>query len=185
MSLRGAKADLGGDTDITVDDYTTEIVRSGFPAIRRHSGRLLRAALDGYLDRVAERDTADVDHPIRDTGALRRRLTAYAAATSTAATFETARDAASAGQSHKPARSTAQPYRATLKQLWLIEEAPAWRPTRNHLRRLAAAPIHQLADPALAARLLGCDKTALLRDPPPARPCPATAHSSAPCTNPR
>ena len=160
--LSGTRPDLGGDTDITVDDYTAEIVRSGFPGIRRHSGRLLRTALDGYLDRVVERDFADLDHRIRDTGALRRWLTAYAAATSTAATFETVRDAASAGHSHKPARTTTQPYRATLEQLWLIEEVPAWRPTRNRLRRLAAAPVHQLADPALAARLLGCDETALL-----------------------
>lgn len=160
--LSGSKPDLGGDTDITVEDYTAEIVRSGLPGIRRHSGRLLRAALDGYLDRVVERDFADLDHRIRDTGALRRWLTAYAAATSTAATFETVRDAASAGESHKPARTTTQPYRATLEQLWLIEEVPAWRPTRNRLRRLAAAPVHQLADPALAARLLGCDETALL-----------------------
>ena len=133
--LSGTKPDLGGDTNITVDDYTAEIVRSDF---------------------------ADLDHRIRDAGALRRWLTAYAAATSTAATFETVRDAASAGEAHKPARSTTQPYRATLEQLWLIEEVPAWRPTRNRLRRLAAAPVHQLADPALAARLLGCDETALL-----------------------
>ena len=160
--LSGAKGDLEGDTDITVVDYAAEIVRSGFPGIRRRSGRLLRAALDGYLDRVVERDFADLDHRIRDAGALRRWLAAYAAATSTAATFETVRDAASAGESRKPARSTAQPYRAALEQLWLIEEVPAWRPTRNRLRRLAAAPVHQLADPALAARLLGCDETALL-----------------------
>ena len=160
--LSGAKGDLDGDTDITVVDYAAEIVRSGFPGIRRRSGRLLRAALDGYLDRVVERDFADLDHRIRDAGALRRWLAAYAAATSTAATFETVRDAASAGESRKPARSTAQPYRAALEQLWLIEEVPAWRPTRNRLRRLAAAPVHQLADPALAARLLGCDETALL-----------------------
>lgn len=170
--LSGAKGDLDGDTDITVDDYTAEIVRSGFPGIRRHSGRLLRATLDGYLDRVVERDFADLDHRIRDAGALRRWLTAYAAATSTAATFETVRDAASPGDSHKPARSTAQPYRATLEQLWLIEEVPAWRPTRNRLRRLAAAPVHQLADPALAARLLGCDETALLAGSSPGPPVP-------------
>ena len=170
--LDSAKLDLEGDTDITAVDYVDEILRSGFPAIRRHSGRLLRSALDGYLDRVVERDFEDLDHRIRDPGSVRRWLTAYAAATSTAASFETVRDAASAGEADKPARSTIQPYRSTLEQLWLIEELPAWRPTRNRLRRLAAAPVHQVADPALAARLLGCDREALLagQSPGPAVP---------------
>ena len=165
--LGGARPDLEGRTNITLVDYTAEILRSGFPAIRRLSGRPLRSALDGYLDRVVERDFEDLGHRIRDPGAVRRWLTAYAAATSTAASFETLRDAASAGEANKPARSTIQPYRTTLEQLWLIEEVPAWRPTRNRLRRLAAAPVHQIADPALAARLLGCDERALLEGSSP------------------
>ena len=160
--LDGAKPDLGGEAEFTVVGYVAEILRSGFPAIRRHSGRLLRSALDGYLDLVVERDFGDLGHRVRDPGAVRRWLTAYAAAISTTASFETVRDAASAGEADKPARSTTQPYRATLEQLWLIEEVPAWQPTRNRLRRLAAAPVHQIADPALAARLLGCDEGALL-----------------------
>ena len=160
--LSGSKPDIEGDTEITVVEYVAEILRSGFPAIRRHSGRLLRSALDGYLGLAVERDFGDLGHRIRDPGAVRRWLTAYAAATSTTASFETVRDAASAGEAGKPARSTTQPYRATLERLWLIEEVPAWQPTRNRLRRLAAAPVHQIADPALAARLLGCDERALL-----------------------
>jgi predicted AAA+ superfamily ATPase len=39
---------------------------------------------------------------------------------------------------------------------------PAWLPSRNHLNRLAQAPKHHLADPALAARILGLDADALL-----------------------
>jgi predicted AAA+ superfamily ATPase len=44
----------------------------------------------------------------------------------------------------------------------MIEQVPAWSPSRNRLRRLAASPVHQLADPALAARLLGLGADALL-----------------------
>ena len=39
---------------------------------------------------------------------------------------------------------------------------PAWLPTGNRFRRLAASPVHQLADPALATRLLGVDVDALI-----------------------
>lgn len=153
--LEGRRGPLGGAAGVGLVDYTEEIVRSGFPAIREYSGRSLRSQLDGYLERIVERDVHQQGRTVRDKAALRRWMTAYAAATSTTASFTMIRDAASAGESDKSAKSTTIAYRAALEGLWMIEEVPAWFPARNLLRRLAASPVHQLADPALAARLLG------------------------------
>lgn len=160
--LSGKHPDVDGAAAMELADYVEEITRSGYPAIRRSSGRVLRAQLDGYLDRIVERDFEELGHRIRNAGALRRWLTAFAAATSTTASYDTIRDAASAGERDAPAKTTTIPYRATLERLWMIEQVPAWSPSRNRLRRLAASPVHQLADPALAARLLGLDADALL-----------------------
>lgn len=160
--LSGARPKLGCATGMSVVDYVAEIVRSGFPAIRRLSGRVLRAQLDGYLERIVERDLDELGRRVRNEGALRRWMAAYAAATSTTASFEVIRDAATSGEADKPAKSTTIPYRAALEQLWIIEDVPAWLPTRNQIRRLGASPRHQLADPALAARLLGVEADALL-----------------------
>ena len=170
--LRGSRPAVSGATAVGLVDYAAEITASGFPAIRPLSGRLLRSQLDGYLDRIVERDVAEVGHRVRDRGALRRWLTAYAAASSTTASFETIRDAASAGEADKPAKTTTGPYRTTLEQLWMIEDVPAWAPARHRLRRLGVSPVHQLADPALAARLLGVDVNALLEDRPAGPPMP-------------
>lgn len=52
-----------------------------------------------------------------------------------------------------------------LERLYLLEPLPAWIPSRNALARLAQAPKHHLADPALAARLLGVGLEALLAGP--------------------
>lgn len=54
------------------------------------------------------------------------------------------------------------PYREILERLWILDQVPAWIPSRSHLRRLSSPPKHQLADPALAGRLLGVDADALL-----------------------
>lgn len=54
-------------------------------------------------------------------------------------------------------------YRDALSSLWLLDAIRPWTPSRNHLDRLGQSPKHQLADPALAARLLGLDASALLR----------------------
>lgn len=170
--LSGKRLPVQGASSVSLEDYVNEIIRSGFPAIRTQTGRVLRSQLDGYIDRIIERDFVELGHNVRNKDALRRWITAYAAASSTTASYETIRDAASSGESDKPAKTTTIPYRATLNQLWMIEETPAWAPTRNRLRRLAASPVHQLADPALAARLLGMDSGALLEGAPagPAMP---------------
>ena len=54
----------------------------------------------------------------------------------------------------------------TLERLWIIEPIPAWTPARNRLARLALSPKHQLADPALAARLRGATIDTLLEGTP-------------------
>lgn len=125
-------------------------------------GRARRAQLDGYLARIVEREFEDLGHQIRNPAVLRRWMTAYAAASSTTATFETIRDAATGGENNKPAKTTVQPYRDVLERLWIVDPVPAWQPVRNPITRLSAPPKHQLADPALAARLLGMDENALL-----------------------
>lgn len=170
--LTGQRPEVAGRSDLSLDDYAGEITSSGFPAIRQLSGRVLRSQLDGYIDRIVERDFIEAGHTIRNEGALRRWLSAYAAASSTTASYEAIRDAASAGEHDKPAKTTTGPYRSTLEQLWMIDEVPAWTPSRNRLRRLGASPVHQLADPALAARLLGVDIDALLDNKPAGPPIP-------------
>ncbi len=160
--LGGGRPPVEGRTDLRLGDYVEEILRSGFPGMRHLSGRPLRAQLDGYLDRIIDRDFPELGHPIRNPAALRRWMAAYAAASSTAASFETIRDAATGGEGEKPAKTTTQPYRDVLERLWVVDPVPAWTPTRNRIRRLSSPPKHQLADPALAARLLGLDADALL-----------------------
>jgi hypothetical protein len=160
--LRGKGGEVGGKTKVTLADYVREIVDSGFPGIRQLSGRALRAQLDGYLHRIVDTDFREQGYAVRRPEVLQRWLAAYAAATATTASIETIRDAATSGQGDKPSKSTTQPYREILERLWIADPVPAWLPARNQLNRLSQPPKHHLADPALAARILGLDAHALL-----------------------
>ncbi|WP_282947139.1 ATP-binding protein [Cellulomonas endometrii] len=170
--LSGAPVQVVGATTVSLEDYVAEILASGFPALRGLPGRALRAQLDGYLARVVDRDFPEVGQEVRRPDTLRRWMAAYAAATSTTASYETIRDAATSGHGDKPAKTTTGPYRDTLERLWLLDPVPAWSPSSNHLKRLGAAPKHHLADPALACRLLGSTAESLLtgQDAAPAVP---------------
>lgn len=161
--LSGARVPLTGTTDITLTDYTEEVLSSGLPGVRSLTGRARRSQLEGYVNRVVDRDIRDdTGVVIRNPAALRRWLAAYAAASSTTASFETIRDAASAGHEQKSSRVATQAYRDALTRLWILDEVPAWIPSNNRLNELGQSPKHQLADPALAAQLLGVQASTLL-----------------------
>jgi uncharacterized protein len=160
--LTGDQTRVEGVSPLALADYAAEIVASGFPAIRVTSGRVRRGLLDGYVQRVVARDFADQGRSVRQPEVLLAWLRAYAAATATSASYQSLLDAAHPGEVERPARSTVVAHRAVLEQLWIVDPQPAWLPTHNPLTRLGQAPKHHLADPALAARLLGVDADALL-----------------------
>ena len=170
--LRGDQPKIAGKTDLILAEYVREIVNSGFPGIRRLSGRALRLQLDGYLRRIIDTDFTEQGYTVRRPEVLQRWMAAYAAATATTASFETIRDAATSGQGEKPSKTTTQPYREILERLWIVDPVPAWLPSRNRLNRLAQPPKHHLADPALAVRILGLDAEALLSGDEPKLPIP-------------
>ncbi|HSW30212.1 MAG TPA: DUF4143 domain-containing protein [Longimicrobiales bacterium] len=155
-------APIRGETPIDLETYAEEIVRSGFPGMRALTGRALRTQLDGYIDRIVDHDFEEMGHKVRRPGMLRRWLAAYAAATATTSTIEAIRDAATSNEGDKPARATVLSYREVLGRLWILDPVPAWVPSRNPLSRLAYPEKHHIADPALAARLLGIDLPRLI-----------------------
>jgi uncharacterized protein len=159
---QGGRPDLSGVSDVGLEEYVDELLASGLPGVRNAAGRARRELLDGYLRFVIDRDFEEAGHPVRNPAALRRWMAAYAAATSTTASYETIRDAATSGEGDKPARSTTMPYRDTLERIWIVDPVPAWSPAEGYLSRLVQSPKHHLADPALAARLVGATRDTLL-----------------------
>lgn len=161
--LTGTRPDVGGLTQARLADYVTEICASGLPGLRGLSADARSDALLGYIERIIDRDVPEAGHNLRNPGALRRWMIAYAAATASTASYESIRDAATGGHSDKPSRSATVPYIDALERLHILEPMPGWSPTRNSLAKLTGRPKHHLADPALAVALLGIGEAALLR----------------------
>lgn len=162
--LGGGRPDLAGTTSVELETYVDEILASGFPGLRNTSDRALRLQLDSYIERIVDRDFAELGHSLRNPAGLRRWMAAYAAATATTTSFEKIRAAATGEEGERLSKDAALPYRVILERLWLLDPIPAWQPTRRHLSRLVAASKHHLADPALAARLLGATRGGLLEN---------------------
>lgn len=159
--LDGTAGSLQGMTAVRAGDYFSAIESSGFPGIWRQAPRPVKALLDAYLQRVIDRDLPEHGVSVRRPETLRRWLAAYAAASSTTTAYSRILDATTAGDGSQPAKTTTITYRDHLSQLWLLDPLPGWSPSRNPLARLQQVPKHQLADPALALRLLNLSARAL------------------------
>ena len=160
--LSGQRPTITGDTTVDLKTYASEVVASGFPGIRELPRRVRRAQLDSYIERVVDRDIAELGSKIRNPSALRRWMSAYGAATATTTTYAKIAVAANPGTREQPARATLTAYRDALERLFILDSLPGWLPTNAHLNELAASPKHHLADPALAVALLGLDENTLL-----------------------
>jgi len=73
-----------------------------------------RAQLDGYVQRVVQRDFPEQGLRVRRPDALRGWLAAYAAATATTASYNSILDAATPRESDKPTKTTVIAYRDDL-----------------------------------------------------------------------
>lgn len=146
--------DPAGQTSAMVAaDYAEQIIRSGLPGLTDLPLHLISAELDSYLYRSVDVEM-EGELPPRSIQTLRNWLRAYGAVSSTDTKYNEILDMATAGDSDKPAARTASQYRDRLASLWLLDPLDAWTFPGNDTTRLKRTPIHHLADPALAARLL-------------------------------
>jgi uncharacterized protein len=174
--LSGTAGKITGESEYGLEDYTEQIVGGGFPGMQSLSTAARAVQLDGYIRRIVERDFPEAGREVRNPAGLLRWMRAFAAATSTTATFETIRDAAATGHANPPPRSSTIPYRDTLKSIWISDPVPAWHPVGVRIERLTEGPKHHLADPALAAALLGASVQDLLTGRPVGPAIPRDGH---------
>lgn len=121
-----APVQLEGETTFALADYVEEILACGFPGIRGLPSRARTGALISYLDRALDRDISEAGVEVRRPAALRAWLQAYAAASSTTTSYTSILDAATPGESDKPAKATVLGYREGLERMWLLDPVPAW-----------------------------------------------------------
>ena len=160
------EATIEGHSPLRLPDYAEEICASGLPGLRGIRPAALGLQLDSYLARIVDRDLPEEGVLVRRPQALMAWLTAYAAATSTPASYTAILGAATAGETDKPSRAATQTYRDLLARIWVLDPVPGWTTSLAPLARLKTGPKHQLLDPALAARLLDVTPAKLLSGAP-------------------
>lgn len=153
-----------GSTSTGLETYLSEIIRSGFPGIRRLPDKGAIMFIDSYLENLADKEFEDQGYTVRKPRVLYNWLRAYAAATGSTAPYQVILDAATPDEKDKPAKKTTMAYREVLNNLWITDRVEPWLPINSQFKYLGMTAKHYLADPALAARLLGVTMESFLDD---------------------
>lgn len=63
--LAGGRPAFHGTTSLQLEDYAREIVASVFPSIRLMADTVRKDAIDGYIDRIVDRDVPEAGQSLR------------------------------------------------------------------------------------------------------------------------
>ena len=147
--------------DHSLGDVAEWTCRGGFPQTLGLSVGDAQRFLSLYLEEIRRVDIERVDGISRDPIRVNRLMQSLARNISTRATLRTlARDANGAQLDPKTVTS----YLSALERVFIAEDVPAWSPRLRSRITLRAAPVRQLADPALACALLRTGPNRLLDD---------------------
>jgi hypothetical protein len=152
-------------SDLTLADYLHHVVVGGWPDLVGADEDTAREFLYGYLATIVERDLPEVTREIRNPALVYRFLRSYALAAATATSMaKIVANTADPGTDAAVARTTAAIYRTGLDRMRIIDDLDPWAPALRTAKQVTQVPKRHLADPSLAAYLLGADSARLRRN---------------------
>ncbi len=152
-------------TDKDIYDYAYYICRGGWPlAINQDRDVALAQAVDYYEVLVTDDIFSLKDIPLhKDEQKARKLLRSYARNVSIAAATETLRDdCASSDESFD--KDVFAKYLNALKNLYVIEELPAWNPNLRSKTAIRTKETRHFTDPSIGAAALGITPDGIFKD---------------------
>ena len=152
-------------TDKSIYDYAYYICRGGWPlAINKNKEVSLAQAVDYYEVVVMDDIFSLKDIPLRrDEQKARRLMRSYARNVSIAATDETLRDdCASSDETFD--KDVFAKYLNALRNLYVIEELPAWNPNLRSRTAIRTRETRHFTDPSIGAAALGITPDGIFKD---------------------
>lgn len=152
-------------SDKTIDDYAFYICRGGWPLSLNPDKDVALAQAQYYFDVVVSDDIFSLrDIPLRrDEQRARKVMRSYARNVSIAAADETLRkDCSSTDETFD--KDIFAKYIAALKNLYVIEELPAWNPNLRSKTAIRSKKTRHFIDPSIGAAALGLSPDGLFKD---------------------
>jgi predicted AAA+ superfamily ATPase len=163
QALFSGDVEIGGASNLTVEDIASIIVRGGWPeAVVDNSTRTGEMAIN-YLDAIIESDISRVDDVRRNPDHAQALLRSLARSSAQSVTLATIRGDIQA-DGFEISTPTMTSYINALRRLYVVGDIKAWAPEMRSRTALRSSPTWHLCDPSLAAAALDADEERLMND---------------------
>ena len=154
--------EIRGTSSLTLSDLAFALVRGGWPASVGERGSLALQHAKNYVESVIEADISRVDGIEKNPSNVRMLMRSLARNVSTAAKLTTIRNDISADD--PITEKTIASYMNALRQIFVIEDLPAWNPNMRSKAAMRTSPKRHFVDPSIAAALLRVSPESLMKD---------------------
>lgn len=152
---------IGSISPLSLDDVAFAACRGGWPMTLQQEGDLALDHAFYYLSAVVREDVSRVDGVKRNEKLLRDLMRSYARAQgSQISTPEITKD-----MGDNVHEKTVQGYLKILREIFVIEDMPAWNPNLRSKTAIRTSDTRYFVDPSLATASLGAGPRDLLLDP--------------------
>ena len=150
-------------SNLTLDNISELVVKGGWPkSINRDTSVAIRQN-KSYVDLIVSEEMETIDGKVRDKYKVLELLKSLARNTATAAADQTVLADVRANNESMHI-TTLNDYVKTLKELYVIEDLPAWTPKLRSRATIRTKHVRHFTDPAIAAVLLNASPTNLIYD---------------------
>ena len=156
--------DVSGESDMTIEDLAFVTCRGGWPeTVEMDPDVALDPAID-YLEGVMRRDISRVDGVPKAYQRVRAFMRSYARSQGQQVTFTSIASDISSNEISRISDETVSSYVSALKELFVIEDLPAWNPNLRSKAAIRTADTRYFVDPSIAAASLGIGPGDLVSD---------------------
>lgn len=148
----------------TLKDLAFMICRGGWPmALDLDEGAALEQAYD-YYGAVTQEDISRVDGVKRSSARVQRLMRSYARHQGTQASVATLRVDIESNEADTLSDTTIGSYLEAMRNIFLIEEMPAWNPNLRSKTAIRTTDTRYFSDPSIAVAALGLGPADLIGD---------------------
>ncbi|STC69794.1 ATP-binding protein [Corynebacterium pilosum] len=151
-------------TNLSLDEVVDLLLQPGFPGLIDMPAGGAQALLDGYITDTVEIDVHRLAEIRHEPVVLRTLLVSLARNTATEVSIATLRKDMGTTLS-APTPETINHFLGLMERVFIVDKQPALSTALRSKAALRQSPKYHLADPSLAARLLGADAERLRGDP--------------------
>ncbi len=162
--LFDGETDVFAETDLDIDTLAYYICRGGWPnAIDRKENVALSRAVD-YLDAVVNVDISRIDGVERNPDRALRIMRSLARHQGAQVSNNAIRDDITGNEEGGVSSETVASYISALKNIFVVEDAPAWNPNLRSKTAIRSSDTRYFSDPSIAASALGIGPQDLVSD---------------------